>query len=215
MKILEKIIQEIPDYEECRYSVNIKLLLNKFLNYEVDIPDILYEERDKKGLFGSAIKYLESFETKEILEEGNSYNWCGSISHDIQYMMSNVSDVFYIAMQVNIGSEVRCQDYISKQNNSYTDAFLLKLEDVQDFWDLVDETITESATFDIKIDGKFYIVTPQIDSEFLQVRCLDEDEYIDVPNIYASDDEELIEQIRKYNDVSNKGKSYCKVKAIK
>jgi hypothetical protein len=47
------------------------------------------------------------------------------------------------------------------------------------------------------IDGKTYLVTPQIKSEFLQVYCVDEARYI--LGICADDDEEFAEQIREYN----------------
>jgi hypothetical protein len=201
MKILQKIVDELSADDEYKYYVNIKMLLRSFLDYEVDIPNSIYENCGEKGMMGSAIHYLENLEGFEFLEENNSYNWSGRISHDFSYMMANTNDSFYVAIQIQKGSEVRCHSYDTTANNSYTDSFLLKFNSYQDFHELIDETVIENATFAIKIDGKTYLITPQIQREFLLVKYKEED--VEIDGICAVNDEELIEQIREYNNDKN------------
>lgn len=217
MKILQKIMDGLSKREISKYSVDINLLLRRFLDYEVEIPGEFYESREKKGLIGSAMYYLKSLDniefakvygfTKiEILESESSedsYTWAGRISHDFHYMIANTSDSFYVAMQINKGGDPRCRNYESRNNNSYTDVFLLKFKDIQDFHDLTDEEITENATFGIEVDGKTYLVTPQLQNEYLWVRYVENDEYVDIPDICAYNDEELITQIKRYNNDRN------------
>jgi hypothetical protein len=209
MRILQKIIGELPTRENNKYYIDINLLLRRFLDYEVDIPDDLYMGREKKGLIGSAICYLESMEgikflevsgfiSKELFADGYPCsNYTGRVSHDFFLMNAITNDSPYVAIQINDIGDPRCYSYERRKN--YTDAFLLKFEDHQDFYELVDEVITEEATFSIEVDDKTYLVTPQLKSEILWVRYKEGDEYVDVPDICASSDEEFIEEIRKHN----------------
>lgn len=102
MKLLKKIIAEINS-DDNPYSINIGLLLEDLLDYEIDIPDDIYEKRHQKGLIGSAIHYLDDMPDMETIECDNSYNWNGRISHDFFYMMATASGGFYIAVQINLG----------------------------------------------------------------------------------------------------------------
>jgi DNA-binding transcriptional regulator/RsmH inhibitor MraZ len=74
----------------------------------------------------------------------------------------------------------------------------------------MDEAIIENATFAIKIDDKTYLIAPQIHRESLLVKCMETD--VEIDEIWAANDKELIEQIRQYN---NKNKSIKKLSSIK
>ena len=194
MKMLEKIINQLPANTEDEYSVNIAMLLNGLLEHEIDIPNDLYEECTKKRLIGSAIAYLKNLGDVVNSEEGITYDWGGRISNDFYYLVASTPKVAYVAMQVNVGTEVRCYDSERTTNNSYTDACLLKFQDRQDFFELLEELATENATFSVTVDGRSYLVTPQIQSEVLIVKDIESGE--EIPGIYASDDEEFAVAVR-------------------
>lgn len=113
MKILDKIIPQLPFNNQNKYSIDINLLLKAFLNYEVDIPNNIYLEHQNKGSIGSAIAYLNNLENIKFLEQNNTYNFGGQINHDFNYLIASYNDFFYIAIQVNNGYEVRCNSYSS------------------------------------------------------------------------------------------------------
>lgn len=112
MKLIDMVINDIPKvgietYEtsEIKYVANSRVLLDNLRDFEVEIPNDLYEEYSRS--FGNGVlQYMEKL-TNVKMAEFNGYdthNYSGRIMHDFEYRTYEMQDhTFYVAISVHRG----------------------------------------------------------------------------------------------------------------
>lgn len=178
MKNLSSTIEKFKHKKISKYFINTGLLLECFMKYEIDfdIDENMFE-------------YLNSKNNIQFLEVGNTFNLNGRLSDNFYYMIACDEDLFYVSIKICQTNEPRC-------NSEYIKPILLAFDSYEEFYELLDEFTIENFTFEIQIDDRKYLITPQFQREDLLVRDSNSDEEID--GIYATNDEELISQISRF-----------------
>ena len=176
-----------------KYTIDIIDVLNHLEDYE--IPEIIdywtFEEED-----GEDIEVLEEITCEEYLDilddngllveknSGNTYNWSAPISNDFYYhIYENLrDDNIIIKIAIHRYGDARC---------NYTDEFCIIVDSEEEFFDI----LCESDTFNtIEIDEKKYYIDIRLFNDMFEV-CTEDGDCIG--DIYAEDDEEAIEEIKK------------------
>ena len=176
-----------------KYIIDTIDILKNLEDYE--IPEIIdywtFEEED-----GEDIEVLEEITCEEYLDilddngllveknSGNTYNWSAPISNDFYYhIYENLrDDNIIIKIAIHRYGDARC---------NYTDEFCIIVDSEEEFFDI----LCESDTFNtIEIDEKKYYIDIRLFNDMFEV-CTEDGDCIG--DIYAEDDEEAIEEIKK------------------
>ena len=176
-----------------KYIIDTIDILKNLEDYE--IPEIIdywtFEEED-----GEDIEVLEEITCEEYLDilddngllveknSGNTYNCSAPISNDFYYhIYENLrDDNIIIKIAIHRYGDARC---------NYTDEFCIIVDSEEEFFDI----LCESDTFNtIEIDEKKYYIDIRLFNDMFEV-CTEDGDCIG--DIYAEDDEEAIEEIKK------------------
>ncbi len=141
--------------------------LEELKEYEVEFNDNEHEER--------AINLILTHATNRW----NTYNGNTNISHNIDVAELELDDYIYMAIMVHRFGDVR---------GNYTDRFVVKFDDICDFYELESRTqfkdINDRYTCDIDIFSEWYNVW-------------DNDNQTDVGEFYEIEVEDLLEAINE------------------
>lgn len=181
MKYIDSVIADIPKVgietynndNEIDYVIDTRKLLEYLKPYEVEIP------KEYKGVQ----EYLGSIENKEYISGNNTYNYNGSIMHDLNVETWKINGYYYKVIMVHRGGDIR---------TNYTDYFMLRFDDEDDFYYVVDEICREDLTVEKEYNGKYYSIELDIFGEYKRVYSWKDDEIFD---IYAYDDTSFHEEI--------------------
>ena len=176
-----------------KYIIDTIDILKNLEDYE--IPEIIdywtFEEED-----GEDIEVLEEIACEEYLNilddngllveknSGNTYNCSAPISNDFYYhIYENLrDDNIIIKIAIHRYGDARC---------NYTDEFCIIVDSEEEFFDI----LCESDKFNtIEIDEKKYYIDIRLFNDVFEV-CTEDGDCIG--EIYAEDDEEAIEEIKK------------------
>ena len=176
-----------------KYIIDTIDILKNLEDYEA--PEIVdywtFEEED-----GEDVEVLEEITCEEYLDilddngflveknSGNTYNWSAPVSNDFYYhIYENLrDDNLIIKIAIHRYGDARC---------NYTDEFCIIVDSEEDFFDI----LCESDKFNtIEIDEKKYYIDIRLFNDVFEV-CTEDGDCIG--EIYAEDDEEAIEEIKK------------------
>ena len=133
MKLIDMVINDIPKvgietYEtsEIKYVADSRVLLDNLRDFEVEIPNDLYEKYSRS--FGNGVlQYMEKLTNVKMAEFSgyNTYNYSGRIMHDFEYRTYEMQDhTFYVAISVHRGGDIRGND---------TDFVLFKFDSIEEW----------------------------------------------------------------------------------
>ena len=176
-----------------KYIIDTIDILKNLEDYEA--PEIVdywtFEEED-----GEDIEVLEEITCEEYLDilddngflveknSGNTYNWSAPVSNDFYYhIYENLrDDNLIIKIAIHRYGDARC---------NYTDEFCIIVDSEEEFFDI----LCESDTFNtVEIDEKKYYIDIRLFNDVFEV-CTEDGDCIG--EIYAENDEEAIEEIKK------------------
>lgn len=169
-----------------KYIIDTIDILKNLEDYE--IPDIIYYFNfEGENYEVNAEEYLQWLEEEGFLVEennGNTYNWSAPISNDFYYhIYKNLKDDnFIIKIAIHRYGDIRC---------NYTDEFCIIVDSEEMLFDILCEC-DEFNT--VEIDGKFYYIDIRVLNDTFDVNT---EEGCYIGEIYAENDEEAIEEIKK------------------
>ena len=175
-----------------KYIIDTIDILNNLEDYE--IPEIIdywtFEEEDGEDIEVlheiSAEEYLEILDDNGYLVEetsNNTYNWSAPVSDNFYYhIYKNLrDDNLIIKIAIHKYGDIRC---------NYTDEFCIVVDSKEEFFDILCES--DKSNY-IEIDGKKYYIETRFSDDMFEVNTK---EGYYVGEIYAEDDEEVIEEIK-------------------
>lgn len=201
MKLLEKIINDNIFMVSSKYSIDINKILPFLLENEIEIPEDIYLETLNNREQGAAFSYIESLGKKVIVDYIDGF----SVPLFIEIVELDEENCLIAVAMHKFGDIRSVHDFISNSKKGYTDAFLLKFTDAEDFYFLL-ENLKFEGTFMMDIDNQIYSITPAIMSDDnLTVKQTINNEVVEIDDIWACCDEELINIIRtKTNNMKKK-----------
>lgn len=180
MKLIDMVINDIPKvgietYEtsEINYVIDSRVLLDNLRDFEVDIPQDIYNKYCEQYGNG-ALQYMERLTGVSIakFDVYNTYNNSGSIMHDFSYYTYEMENgIYYVAIQVHRGGDIR---------SNYTDFVLLEFDYVEQWFEVIEEISREKCRGVREIDGKHYCYDMSIFDEYLQVYCVETQEDFEI-----------------------------------
>lgn len=193
MKLIDVVINNIPKvgietYETSaiKYVADSRVLLDNLRDFEVEIPNDLYEKYSRN--YGNGVlQYMEKLTNVKMADFNgyNTYNYGGRIMHDFDYRTYEMQDhTFYVAIQVHRGGDVR---------SNYTNFVLFKFDSIEEWHTVIDDIAREEFGGCREINGKHYHYYMSIFDECLEVYCEETQEQF---SIYAYDDESFDKEIK-------------------
>ena len=179
-----------------KYTIDTIDMLKNLEDYEA--PEIVdywtFEEEDGEDVEVlnevTIEEYLDILDDNGFLVEknsGNTYNWSAPVSNDFYYhIYKNLrDDNLIIKIAIHRYGDARC---------NYTDEFCIIVDSEEEFFDI----LCESDTFNtVEIDEKKYYIDIRLFNDVFEV-CTEDGDCIG--EIYAENDEEAIEEIKKLID---------------
>lgn len=192
MKYIDSVIADIPkvgietynDDNEIDYVIDTRKLLEYLKPYEVEIP------KEYKNDYNGITKYLVSLNVEKEYEGCNTYNWNGRIMHDLNYTKYKIDNKYYYVVMVHRGGDIRA---------NYTDYFMLRFDDEDEFMYIIDEICREKLTISKEYNGKHYSIDISPFSEIQYAYCWENGDSFEV---YAYNDTSFYEEIDKYYNES-------------
>lgn len=204
LKEIREFLKEKNDYwwnEErkdldLKYYVPTDIMCDCLADYERGLTEDEYKRiygeygRSKDTYFNTydEYDYFTNLEGAEYLGGDNTYNHSGSVQNDFQWHTIKLdNDTYIVLLAFHIAGDIR---------GNYTDYIVLEFDYEIGFEELMNEISYEyGLTFDLKVDGKTYEITPFVFDECVEVYDREVDDYI--YGIWGVDDEEVTEQIRE------------------
>lgn len=198
MKLIDIVINDIPkvgietyDNSEIKYVIDSRILLDNLRDFEVDIPQELYDKYQNK--FGNGVlQYMEQLTNVSMndFKGYNTYNWNGRIMHDFDYRTYEMKDhTYYVAIQVHRGGDIRI---------NYTDFVLFKFDYIEQWFEVIEDISREKCGGVYEINNKHYYYDMSMFDEYLKVYCNETQEEFD---IYAYNDESFVAEIKEREGV--------------
>lgn len=195
MKFIDRIINDIPMldiekkeskyYNEFKYLVDTRILLDNLRDFEVEIPTEYFEKYEQ--VFGNGVLQYMADITETDMEEfngGNTYNYNGRILHDLDYRYIDTKDNgFYVAIQVHRVGDIRA---------NYTEFALFKFDYYESFWETIDDICIENFGGCLEYHDRHYYYDIRCFDENIRVWCKETQKEYDM---YINNDDEFRERI--------------------